>query len=697
MDTYAFGLLAVAGLAVIAFFRDRGWHPAGALVAAVALAFGASAAWRVQHIGQIKSFALVWIALLFLSRALDRRSIGYGIAAGLTAGVMLAEPDQVALLGAYIMAGYIVSHWLSAPDWRRRLGETVGPLAAATLTGALIVAVPLVLTMLFVADSNRPQIPFAEAARGSLHPISFLTMLVGDLFGALDPKVDYWGPFSEAWDPNELTLAQNMSQMYFGVLPFLLILTHGLMRRQAWTREVRVFAAATVLLLLYAIGRHTPIFHLFYDYVPGVKLFRRPADATFLIGGLMAILGGYLVHRVITDAPRSVAPHERISGLALPAAGLIASLGVALWMHHLGDASQPILLAIVWIGLSAMTIQILPRLATLTPRLALVLPAALLAADLAANNGPNKSTALPPSGYAMLEQDGSNETIRLLKSLLVQRPGSSRRDRVELTGLGFEWPNAAMVHGIDHVLGYNPLRLEVVTQAVGAGDTIAGPDQRNFTPLFPSYRSRLADLIGLRFIASSIPIEKIDHALMPGDLRLISRTAEAYVYENPRAYPRVMFVPNAERADFANVVRTGRWPNVDPSEVVLLETDPPLLHRTLGRPAPPPSTGTVHIRTYMNTRVEIEVDSTSGGYVVLNDVWHPWWDAEVSGKEAEILKANVMFRAVVVPPGKQTVVFEFRPIAGAIEELAGKMMGPAEPQHTAALTAPSTAHAIPAP
>ena len=67
-----------------------------------------------------------------------------------------------------------------------------------------------------------------------------------------------------------------MSQMYFGVLPFLLILTHGLMRRQAWTREVRVFAAATVLLLLYAIGRHTPIFHLFYDYVPGVKLFRRP-------------------------------------------------------------------------------------------------------------------------------------------------------------------------------------------------------------------------------------------------------------------------------------------------------------------------------------------------------------------------------------------------------------------------------------
>ena len=49
--------------------------------------------------------------------------------------------------------------------------------------------------------------------------------------------------------------------------------------------------------------------------------------------------------------------------------------------------------------------------------------------------------------------NGGNETVAELKKLLKQRAGSPRRDRVELVGLGFEWPNAAQVHGIDHVLG----------------------------------------------------------------------------------------------------------------------------------------------------------------------------------------------------------------------------------------------------
>ena len=49
-------------------------------------------------------------------------------------------------------------------------------------------------------------------------------------------------------------------------------------------------------LLLYAVGRYTPAFGVFFDYLPGVALFRRPVDATFLIGALLAIVAGYLVH-----------------------------------------------------------------------------------------------------------------------------------------------------------------------------------------------------------------------------------------------------------------------------------------------------------------------------------------------------------------------------------------------------------------
>ncbi len=61
--------------------------------------------------------------------------------------------------------------------------------------------------------------------------------------------------------------------------------------------------------------------------------------------------------------------------------------------------------------------------------------------------------------------------------------------------------------------------------------------------------------------------------------------------------------------------------------------------------------------------------------MVLNDVWHPWWRASIDGKSAEILKANVLFRAVVVPPGRHVVRFTFHPFSGAVAELKGMVSG----------------------
>ncbi len=72
----------------------------------------------------------------------------------------------------------------------------------------------------------------------------------------------------------------------------------------------------------------------------------------------------------------------------------------------------------------------------------------------------------------------------------------------------------------------------------------------------------------------------------------------------------------------------------------------------------------VKLTRYRNAHVEIEVDTPAAGFVVLNDIWHPWWRAEVDGVDAEILKANVLFRAVQVPAGKHVVRFTFRPLEG---------------------------------
>ena len=232
--------------------------------------------------------------------------------AGIAAGLMLVQPDQVAFLGALFLVGFVADHWLAQPSLNDALRRSARPLAAASLASLLIMAVPVLLTLLFAESSDRAAFHYAEATQGSLHPASLLTMLVGGLFSA-DYAVPYWGPYSEAWDPKHLFLSANMSQVYAGTLPMLAILVFGLARGLAWTREIRFFSLALLVLIVYALGRYTPAFRILFELLPGVSVFRRPADATFLIGGATAILGGYLVHRVASGDRFAHAPARAIA------------------------------------------------------------------------------------------------------------------------------------------------------------------------------------------------------------------------------------------------------------------------------------------------------------------------------------------------------------------------------------------------
>jgi hypothetical protein len=671
LDVAVLALLALSGLAVLMFFRDRGWHPAGGIVAALAFAFGASAAWRIQHIGQIESFVFFAVALWLLARALDRASVPYGIAAGVAAALMLLQPDQVAFLAALFLAGYVVDHWLGQPSLRGGFARSFKPLAAATLVGISIIAIPILLTVLFAESSDRAAFPYLEATRGSLHPASLLTLLVGGLFSP-DYVVPYWGPYSVAWDPKRLFLSPNMSQLYAGTLPVLTILCFGLARGVAWTREVRVFSVAGLALVVYALGSYTPLYHVIFGLLPGVNAFRRPADATFLIGGMTAILGGYLVHRVASGTMPQMRRRHWAIAAALVAAAFVAAVAVALSAGHLQDALAPLAKAAGWIGASALALLALRRLPARSSAFAVMVVAPLMAADLGANNGPSESTALPPKRFDILDPDTKNETILLLKRLLGVPLPSDRRDRVELLGVGFEWPNAPMIHGFDHTLGYNPLRSADVSDATGARDYIAGPDQRTFSPLFPSYRSLLADMLGLRYIVSSVPIGQVDPNLKAGDLRFLARTHEGNIYENPRALPRVLFAVNWLAADFDWLIETGNWPDFDPRSTVLFEAETGAVPPPPRSPAECPHT-LARLVHYENTVVEIDADSVCGGYVVLNDVWQQWWTVTVDGKPADILHANVLFRAVEVTPGRHKVRFEFKPIEGALAELGERI------------------------
>jgi hypothetical protein len=301
------------------------------------------------------------------------------------------------------------------------------------------------------------------------------------------------------------------------------------------------------------------------------------------------------------------------------------------------------------------------------PFTAVTLLGAVTALDFAWNVPPHISTGLPSATFEALKPDTANETVRLIRARLATVDAApDRRDRVEMIGIAYHWQNLSLAQDFDHVFGHNPLRLRWFYEATHVGDYFATPGQRTFSPLYPSYRSTFADLFGVRLIATGVPIGEIDKSLRPGDLDLIARTRDAYVYENPRALPRVMVVGNWQLADFNRLYVAG-WPaTVDPHKTVLLSRAPASLAAGALR-----RDGTARLVHYANTEVEIAVDAPDGGLLLLNDVWHPWWRATLDGRPVDILRANVIFRAVVLPPGTHNVRFTFAPFAGAVADLAG--------------------------
>lgn len=669
MDAAVYVTILLSGLALMAWFRDCGWHPTGAVIAALAFGFGAAMAWRIQHVGQVLSLAYVPMILLLLNRALDdvreRRMLhrlAYGIGAGVIGAALVLGRDQVALLAVYFFVAYALWRLLAANGTvTQRLLRALPPLALGAVIGLTLVAIPILLTALMADGSNRPQIDYLSAGAGSFHPGLFATLIAPDMFGSTGPMADYWGPPSFTWRDTGLFIAQNMGQLYIGIIPLMLI-GYAVMRGWLFDREIAPFAIAGVVMTLYALGWFTPLFGFAHAYLPGVDLYRRPADAVFLIGLFGAITAGYAAHQLFVDDLAEISDWRWQVIAAILLAAFAAVIALAISFDRLTQARAALLVsgAIASIGLSAILAAV--YLKPIRASLAAGLLIAATTLDLAISNGPGGATALPPEHYAVLEPAIETPVIKALQELTVRN--ETRRDRVELAGLGFHWGNVSLTHSLEHTLGYNPIRLDNYAKATGAGDLIATPQDRKFTKLFTGYNSQLAKMLGLRWVA--VPASDTNGAAekLTTGLRRMMSLPDATIFEVTGTQPRAWVSPSAVYGDFETIMATGQWPptnyGVWIDDKTLPRSDPAL---------PSVRRGAAKILSYRNTKVRIETETTQAGWLILNDIWHPWWRATVNGKTVPIERANILFRAVRIPAGKAVVRFTFEPIRSAIEQI----------------------------
>lgn len=453
------------------------------------------------------------------------------------------------------------------------------------------------------------------------------------------------------------------------VIAMLLLGVYFARRNRYWP----FFASTALLALSMSLGGYTPLYRLYFTFLPGVNKFRAPSISFFLVSlslVTMAALTLEALARIRDDAPeaeraakkaakgaksvRTDADLARYFSIGVIATGVLMLLVSQTIPSPLGEATG-------WIrfGLFLMIVGWLlwrwlgDRLSSRT--LALILSVLVLTDQWIVTRKFFQTVDPPDEVFA------ADDVVQFLRSQ--QDVG-----RVWV----FPFGGQAVYHGVDQV-GENriPLRnylmhfgfeqaggehgnqLERFNKFAGAGERVY-VDWHNFTG-WPAFLSAA----NVRYIISGLEIQMFDSTQSSfKPIEEVYRGSTAIVYRNNLALPRAYLVPQANViANTDSALSFMKAPGWNPHNVAVVD-------RPLGVPLPAtPLQGVASIVEKTPDKVVIRTTANRPALLVLADVYAHGWKAWIDDKPTPIAIANIAFRGVAVAEGTHTVRFEFDPDA----------------------------------
>jgi len=214
--------------------------------------------------------------------------------------------------------------------------------------------------------------------------------------------------------------------------------------------------------------------------------------------------------------------------------------------------------------------------------------------------------------------------------------------------------------GIDAMSGDSTLPLGIPRtyggDALQVADTRAVADLLSDASLPQERADRLADLLGVRFAVVGPPFEDVAAAEDRALLRAVERRSA---------------LPRARLVDDWRVAPSPREalpllldPRFDPGSQTVVDTSTPAWRTQplpeQGTPVRTPPGQVLAVRPG-NGRVEVDVQVARRALLVLSETWFPGWIARVDGVVVPLHRADSVFRAVRVEPGRHTVAFAYEP------------------------------------
>jgi hypothetical protein len=683
---------ALAGIGAYLLARRWGQSRQAAFFAGFVFAFSGP----LLSLGNLYNHAAcaAWMpwALLATDRAVQGRTVRPWILLTLVFSLQFLAAEPFTLLATF---GLCLAYALYLRGTRRPLASASNwrILTGFVLAGCLMVAlcaVQFLPSAELLSHSRRGAqgLRYGETSNWSFHPLLLMEMLVPDFYGpALTSPTKWNAMVGDGSSPYFLSVFTGFVPLFFALAGWAL----GQDRRRNFV------AGSALLFLVLSFGHFAPVFSLVYLLVPLLTLVRFPVKLLAPVIMLVAILAGWGLDALRRESNQWKSQRNR----ALFPLAILLACSLAIWAAT-WLAPRLITLPIRWALISqgrasAEAGQMAEFLAAM---LRLYIPGVagfiLFGVLLLVGLGQNKvwaRTGVPIFallGLAQLVQvnyqvnPSAPQGFLTYRPLVLSRfsdpPGSFRVDA--------QPPNAKVTADANDLQGF--VSFESIPEVAGMPAIVQGVFQQKLVLRAGSMLEGVEGSLNLDMERSLPPFVYDESIYMlkqaPDTLHqdcLLGRTNVKYIVRSRRRdssgsrilgevfngspkpsylYEDLYLVPRAYvagRTIFTtsplDTLRRMASPDFDALENVILAAEPgasPAVHGS--GPA-----GRVEVTERHPNTVVLHADLSRPGYVVLLDRYDSNWHAELDGREAQVLRANQLFRAVYTPAGAHTLRFYY--------------------------------------